>query len=209
MQHFQAPYRGGVATIEPQQHMKDQNVTELLRAWGLGSRAAGEEIFPIVYEELRRIASGQANGDPQATMRATALVNEAFVEFARNPVQDWRDRAQFFAFAATVMRRLMVDYWRRRRAAKRGGSSLPVVFDELVHTPAGAELDIEALDEALTHLATLDATQARIVEMRFFGGMSVPETAQYLNISERTVQREWGMAKAWLSSRLGSVSPRP
>jgi RNA polymerase sigma factor (TIGR02999 family) len=121
---------------------------------------------------------------------------------AKTPIPDWRDRAQFFAFAATVMRRLMVDYWRARQAAKRGGVSERILFDELIHTPSGGQVDMEALDEALTRLSALDEKQARIVELRFFGGMSAAETAAHLGISERTVHREWGMAKAWLSSQL-------
>lgn len=183
--------------------MPDHDVTTLLRAWGSGDQNAAENLFPIVYEELRRLARSQGTRDPQATLQPTALVNEAFLEFAKTPITDWRDRAQFFAFASLVMRRLMVEYWRSRNAAKRGGNAGRILFDELIHTPSGGALDVEALDQALTRLAELDATQARIVELRFFGGMSVEETAQYLGISPRTVYREWGMAKAWLSDCLG------
>ncbi len=180
--------------------MQTQEITTLIRAWGAGDRAACDALFPILYADLRRIAASHARN--QGTLQATALVHESFLEFAKGAKSDWRDRSQFFAFAATVMRRLMVDYWREKSAAKRGGDADRIQFDELIHTPTGESLDVVGLDRALTRLAEMDERQARIVELRFFGGMSAEETAAYLDISVRTVHREWGMAKVWLASEL-------
>jgi RNA polymerase sigma-70 factor, ECF subfamily len=180
--------------------METQEITTLIRAWGAGDRSACDALFPILYNDLRRIAAAHSRN--QGTLQATALVNECFLEFAQGSKSDWRDRAQFFAFAATVMRRLMVDYWREKSTAKRGGDADRILFDELIHTPTGESLDVGALDQALTRLAEMDERQARIVELRFFGGMSAEETAELLGISARTVHREWGMAKAWLASEL-------
>lgn len=182
--------------------MQTEDITTLIRAWSAGDRLASEALFPILYADLRRLARAHARGD--GTLQATALVHESFLEFSKNGKTDWRDRAQFFAFAATVMRRLMVDYWRERNAAKRGGEGERILFDELIHTPTGEALNVEGLDQALTRLGAMDERQARIVELRFFGGLSAEETAQYLGISLRTVHREWGMAKAWLASELGN-----
>lgn len=178
------------------------DVTTLLRAWGDGDRSAGEQLFPLIYEELRRLAGRQGSFDADHTLHATALVHEAFIEFNQGLKSDWRDRAQFFAFAALVMRRLMVDYQRAKRADKRGGSMERIEFDEALHALLPATIDFEILDDALTRLAQLDQTQARVVEMRFFGGMTVVETAEYLGISVRTVNRQWGMAKVWLADNV-------
>lgn len=180
--------------------MESDDITRLIRAWGAGEAGAGEALFPVLYNDLRRLARAHTTGE--GTLQATALVHESFLEFSKNQKADWRDRAQFFAFAATVMRRVMVDYWRERGAAKRGGATDRVLFDELVHTPTGEQLDVGALDAALTKLQAFDERKSRIVELRFFGGMSAEETAAYLGISERTVHREWGLAKAWLGSEL-------
>ncbi|MBS1872379.1 MAG: sigma-70 family RNA polymerase sigma factor [Acidobacteria bacterium] len=181
--------------------MAGKDVTVLLRAWGGGDTAAGEELFETIYQELRRMAARQARAR-EATIHPTALVHEAFIALAAESITDWRDRAQFFAFAAVVMRRLLKDYWRRRQARKRGGDQEWVVFDESVHALIGSGIDVEALDDALTRLAALDATQARIVEYRFYAGLSVDEVAHCLGISPRTVNREWGMAKVWLADQL-------
>ena len=183
--------------------MGETDVTTLLRAWGGGDRAAGDDLFPIIYDELRRIAQAKPGVDAHATFHPTALINEAFLHLASDPKADWRDRTQFFAYAAVVMRNIMVDYSRRKKAGKRGDPDQWVSLDEALYSPAGQELDVEALDDALKRLAELDEAQSRIVELRFFGGMSVEETAQYLQMSVRTVCREWSTAKTWLARKLG------
>ncbi len=157
--------------------MADREITQLLRAWGTGDRTAGDELFTLVYSELYAVARRHALRDPDATVSPTVLINEAFLHLADAPKTDWRDRVQFFAFTATVMRRLMVTYWRNRTALKRGGEFEAVMFDE-----------------------SIAAMQSNGV--LFFGGLSVDETAEYLGISPRTVNRHWGMAKAWLADRL-------
>ena len=153
--------------------------------------------FMPIYGELRRRMLGI-----RGHCRRRRWCMSPFWSSPRGGKSDWRDRAQFFAFAATVMRRLMVDYWREKSAAKRGGDADRILFDELIHTPTGETLDVAGLDQALTRLGEMDERQARIVELRFFGGMSAEETAEYLGVSVRTVHREWGMAKAWLASEL-------
>lgn len=178
------------------------NITVLLRAWGGGDEIAGEQVYSLIYNELRTMARRHAVGADGNTLQPTALVNEAFVRMMGAEAKtDWRDRSQFFAFTAVVMRRVILDYSRFRKAAKRDGGRV-VPFDETLHDLAVHGVDIELLDEALTRLAAVDERQAKIVELRFFGGMSVDETASYLNVSPRTVNREWGLAKAWLASAL-------
>jgi RNA polymerase sigma factor (TIGR02999 family) len=177
-------------------------VTTLLRAWGAGDRSASESLFARVFDELHSLAQYHLRGRPDATLNPTALVNEAFLQLAADPIGDWRDRVQFFAFTAVVMRRLMVDYARNRSAQKRGGGFESIVFDESIHALQSSGVDAEALDAALTDLEKIDSVQARIVELRFFGGLSVEETAEHLGISPRSVVRHWGLAKAWLADRL-------
>ncbi len=186
----------------------NEELTKLLRAWGEGDRRAGENLFPLIYEELRRVARRQG-GASGRTVHPTALVHEAFIELANAEKADWRDRRQFFAFAAVVMRRRVVDHARRKGAGKRGGGLEADRFDEQLHTviaPRASDLDFESLDEALGRLEALDPEQARLVELRFFAGLSVDETAECLGISPRTVAREWGLAKAWLA---GQLRPAP
>ncbi len=183
----------------------NENLTILLRAWGEGDPDAAEHLFPLIYDELRKVArrQGAAAG---GTVQPTALVHEAFIELAGSSKTDWRDRKQFFAFAAVVMRRLVVNHARRRGASKRGGGVEPDCFDEQLHAlispPSPRSIDLEALDSALTRLEALDPQHARIVELRFFAGLSVDETADCLSLSPRTIAREWGLAKAWLASQL-------
>ena len=184
------------------EEQENQDVTLLLRAWSAGDHSVAEELFPLVYGELRALARGHATLAADATVGVTALVNEAFIRLAAASKHDWRDRVQFYAFAAVVMRRLSVDYSRQRRAQKRGGDLECIEFDEAIHAMDQTHIDFENLDRALTALEKLDATQARIVELRFFGGLSVDETAQHLGISPRTVNRAWGMAKVWLAEHL-------
>jgi RNA polymerase sigma factor (TIGR02999 family) len=182
--------------------MVQGEVTTLLRAWGAGDQSVGDQLFQRIYQELRALAQHHLRGRPDATVSPTVLIHEAFLQLAADPKNDWRDRLQFFAFTATVMRRLMIGYARRRGAEKRGGGFESIVFDESIHALLDRGIDLAALDDALDALEKLDPVQGRIVELRFFGGLTVEEVAEHLGISPRTVIRQWGFAKAWLADRL-------
>jgi RNA polymerase sigma factor (TIGR02999 family) len=175
----------------------------MLQAWARGDKDAAERVFPLVYDQLRRLAARQLRRERRGhTLQPTALVHEAYVRLAGQRAAEWPDRAHFFAMAARVMRHVLVDHARRNRAAKRGGSACRVSLDEA--SPAGRPLELEvvALDEALEELAALDPDQARIVELRFFAGMTVEEVAAALGVSAATVQRDWRTARAWLYRRI-------
>ncbi|MFN7942811.1 MAG: sigma-70 family RNA polymerase sigma factor [Thermoanaerobaculia bacterium] len=182
-------------------------VTALLKAWRDGDAAALDRLVPLVYEDLRRIAGQRLRrASSGETLQPTALVHEAFLRLVHGKI-DWRSRAHFFAVASTTMRNVAVDYARRRLAQKRGGAAVQV---ELA-LDSGAEgappaIDIVALDQALDRLAALDARQAKVVELRFFAGLSLEETAEVLGCSAITVQREWRSARAWL---FRALFPRP
>jgi RNA polymerase sigma factor (TIGR02999 family) len=181
-----------------------EDVTGLLRAWSKGDAEAGERLVPLVYDQLRRQAARHLRRERRDhTLRPTGLVHEAYLRLVEQREAAWQNRGQFFAVAAQVMRRILVDHARQHRAHKRGGSWCRVTLDE---AEAGAapepDLDILALEEALTELAGLDADKARMVELRFFGGLSLPETAAALGVSQSTVSREWRMARAWLYRRI-------
>jgi len=184
-------------------HSSPPRVTELLHLAASGQKEAEDELVSLVYGELRHIAQRLMRREPGAhTLQTTALVHEAYVRLMGTNVPRFNDRTHFFAIAATVMRRVLVDYARARRAAKRdGGVVLPYEETGLAVNLTQPDQFL-ALDSALTRLAALDARQSRIVEMRFFAGMSVEETADALKISERTVKREWKLAKAWLYGEL-------
>lgn len=174
-------------------------VTALLRAWAQGDEAAGERLFPILYGELRRQAARYMRRERRShTLQPSGLVNEAYLRLAGSPDLDWHSRAQFFAIAARVMRRVLVDHARRRMAAKREGCHV-TLGDADAPVPPMELLDLE---EALKELVVLDPRQARVVELRFFGGLDVEETALALGLSARTVKREWRTARAWLQKRL-------
>ena len=178
-------------------------VTKLLRAWAQGDEAAGERLFPILYGELRRQAGRYMRRERRShTLQPSGLVNEAYLRLAASPDLDWHDRAHFFAIAARVMRQVLVDHARRRRAAKREGCH--VTLDD-ADAPAAAP-DLLDLEHALEELAALDPRQARVVELRFFGGLDVDETADVMGLSARTVKREWQTARAWLQHRLAHAS---
>jgi RNA polymerase sigma-70 factor (ECF subfamily) len=174
-------------------------VTVLLRAWAQGDEAAGDRLFAILYSELRRQAGRYMRRERRShTLQPSGLVHEAYLRLAASPDLDWHDRAHFFAIAARVMRQVLVDHARRRRAAKREGCH--VTFEEADAPVAPPEvLDLE---NALKELVVLDPQQARVVELRFFGGLDVQETAEVMGLSERTVKREWQTARAWLQHRL-------
>lgn len=181
------------------------DVTTLLRAWGSGDRTVSDELFETIYSQLRAIARQHLRAQSGLTLTPTVLINEAFLELNRNPKNDWRDRVQFFAFTATVMRRLMSAHARRRSAAKRGSNAEAVTFEDDAYPVFDRGVDAAELDDALTELEQLEPLQARIVELRFFGGLTVEEAAQATGMSERTVIRQWGFAKVWLAGRLGAA----
>lgn len=182
-------------------------ITQLLDDWSDGDRAALEKLLPIVYGELRRLARRELRRErPGHTLQPTALVHELYVRLVEQKRASWENRAQFFGVAAQLMRRILVDHARAHVAAKRGGVSPRLSLDEVpdaVDIGLAPAFEILAVDRALTRLAELDAEQARIVELRFFSGLSVEETAHVLGRSPRTIKREWRLAKAWLYQRLG------
>ena len=186
-------------------------VTALLLRWQDGDAAALEQLLPLVYEELRRMAARQRRGErPVHTLQPTALVHEAYLRLIDVQRVDWQNRAQFFGIAAQLMRRVLVDHARARQALKRGGPAIPVSLDGFepgAPTPGLGFADLVDLDGALTRLAALDADQARIVELRFFGGLTVEETASLVGSSPATVKRDWSSAKAWLFRELGGLAP--
>lgn len=178
-------------------------VSQLLVEWGQGDQEALSRLMPLVYNELRRLASRKLRGErPDHTLHTTALAHEAYLALVDQRRANWQNRAQFFAIAAQLMRRILVDYARSQRAAKRGGDYLKLSLDEVVALSDEKSADLLALDEALDRLANLDPQQSRVVELRVFGGLSVEETAEALGISPRTVKREWSMARAWLHQQL-------
>ena len=184
-------------TVKPQ---SPESVTALLQAWNAGDEEAGRRLIPLVYSELRRRAGGYLRRErPGHTLQPTALVHEAYLRLVglQGP---WRSRSQFFGVASNLMRRILVDHARRRRAAKRDG--VRVVFDEAVQPAAEPELDLVRLDEALSELSALDARQGRLVELRYFGGLTLDEAAELLGVSLATVKRDWTLARAWLYDRL-------
>ncbi len=180
-----------------------EGVTELLRAWSEGDRGALDRLVPLVYAELRRRANAQlARERGHHTLQPTALVHEAFLKLVDQRSARWENRAQFFAVSAQLMRRILVDHARARGAAKRGGAVVRVSLDEAGEPSAAAEPDVLHLHQALERLAELDERQARVVELRYFGGLSIDEAAAVLGVSEITVKRDWAMARAWLFREL-------
>lgn len=179
-------------------------VTKLLRDWSQGDALALEKLIPLVFEDLRKIAGSLFQRESEGhTLQPTALVNEVYFRLIDQRQVQWQNREQFFAVAAMLMRRILVDYAKRRQTVKRGSQTVKIPLDEAIGIPlAAANLDMEALDEALTRLAEIDPRQSRIVEMRFFVGLSHEEIAEILNISVTTVKREWKTAKLWLFREL-------
>ena len=174
-------------------------VSRLLKAWGHGNEAALNRLIPLVYEELRKIAHYQMIREMAGhTLQTTALINEAYLRLIGAADTPWQDRAHFFALSAQLMRRVLVDHARGRGRAKRGGAIRKVPLEESIAIPVRQDTDIVELDDALNSLAAVDARKAKTVELRFFGGFSVEETAKMLNVSVRTVMNDWKFAKAWL-----------
>lgn len=181
------------------------DVTGLLLAWGAGDQVAGEQLLPAVYEELhRQAARAMRREHDEHTLQATALVHEAYLRLVDQRRVEWRNRAQFFGVAAEIMRRILVDHARARHAAKRGGDAKRVTLGDADAADESSErgLDILALHDALERLAALDAAQARVVELRYFGGLNIEETAEAMSISPATVKREWAVARGWLRREL-------
>jgi RNA polymerase sigma factor (TIGR02999 family) len=179
------------------------SITELLIAWSEGRRDALDEMLPLVYGELRQLASRYLRREPDAhTLQPTALVHEAFVRLVDQRRVRWKNRAHFYGVAAQVMRRILVDHARARKAGKRGKGWDRVPLVEDAAASPGADVDVLALDDALTRLGAFDPQQARIVELRYFGGLTIDETALAIGISPATVVREWTIAKAWLRNEL-------
>ncbi len=179
--------------------MSPQELTHLLADWGKGDRSALDKLFPLVQDELRRIARRQMNQErPDHTLQATALVNEAYLKLAGHEAFDLHDRAHFFALCAQVMRHVLIDHARAHTRDKRGGGAIQVSLNDAA-APVEEEAEhLIALDNALRYLERVDPQKSKIVELRYFSGLSIDETAEILNISARTVRREWQRAKAWL-----------
>ena len=198
----------------------DRPVTQLLAQWRSGNEQALGELTALIYQELRNLAQRHLRKErPNHTIQRTALVHEAFVRLVHQQSVDWQSRAHFFGLASNLMRRILVDHARARLASKRGGGAAMVSLDEITnpsdqddapgayipepqHLDGETDDDVTAIDEALTRLAVLDERQARIVEMRYFGGLTIEETAQAMEISDATVKREWTLARAWLRREL-------
>ena len=179
------------------------NVTALLLKWGKGDDDARERLIPLVHQELHRIARRCMAGERVGhSLQATALVNEAYVRLVDGKAVEWHDRAHFLAVSGRVMRRILVDHARARRAQKRGGEGARVTFDEALVVTDEPRQNFVALDDALEALAKFDERKSRVVELRFFGGLSVDETASVLNVSRDTVMRDWRLAKAWLQGEM-------
>ncbi len=182
-------------------------VTQLLVAWGNGDEAARDQLMPLVYDELHRLAHQYMNRErPGHTLQTSALVNEAFVRLVGQRDVHWQNRAHFFGIAAQMMRRILVDYARNRHYAKRGGSARQVSLNEALIVSEERSAEVVALDDALKSLAIMDQRKSQIVELRFFGGLSIEETAEVLAVSPGTVMRDWTLAKAWLRREMTADS---
>lgn len=182
-------------------------VTRLLRAWGGGDPAALDQLTPVIYAELRRRAhSYMKNERRDHTLQTTALANEAWMRLVDVSAVDWKDRAHFFAIAANMMRRILVDAARARGRGKRGGAAQRVDFDEIPDISSRRDREVLAIDEALETLARLDPRKAKVIELRFFGGLSVEETAEVLKLHEQTVLRDWRLARVWLMREIRGQS---
>jgi RNA polymerase sigma factor (TIGR02999 family) len=178
-------------------------ITEMLRAWSDGDPKALDRLAPLVYAELHRLARGYMRDERAGhVLQSTALINEAWLRLIEWKDAKWQNRAHFFGVAAQMMRRILVDFARERGAVKRGGSAQKISLEEAVFVSAERGAEIIALDDALNTLSEFDARKSRVVEMRFFGGLGVEETAEVLKLSPRTIKREWNLARAWLYREL-------
>lgn len=183
----------------PTENSTPGDVTQLLAAWRNGDRSALDRMIPLVYDELRAVAGRMLRRDSLSpTLQPTALVHEAYLRLVNRPAPDWQNRAHFYGIAANLIRNILVDRARAQRADKRGGEAQRLSLDENLAVAQRKEMDLVALDDALQGLARLDPQQCRIVELRFFTGLSIEETAEVLGVSPSTVKRDWVLAKTWL-----------
>jgi RNA polymerase sigma factor (TIGR02999 family) len=183
-------------------------ITRLLQEWCAGSYGALDQLLPLVYEELHRAARRQmARENSGHTLQTTALIHEVYLRLVKLPEVDWQNRAHFYAVCSMMMRRILTDLARARLSQKRGGGTVQVAFEEQQVNGGGRSFDLLALDDAVNRLAQFDPRKGQVVELRFFGGLSVEETAQVLKISQETVQRDWRMAKVWLLRELAPEHP--
>ena len=186
-----------------------ERVSKLLLNWGQGDQGAREALIPLVYDELRRLARRHLRRErPDHTLQSAALVNEAYLRLIRQEQPQWQNRAHFFGVAAQLMRHILVDHARNRAAAKRGAGAPRLTLDPDIALPQERDLDLIALDVALNELAALDPQQSRLVELRFFGGLSIEETSVVLGVSPATVKREWATARAWLQREMRNKETR-
>lgn len=182
------------------------SVTQLLKAWSHGDQSARDQVMSLVYQELRRMAHRHMRKErPGHTLQTSALVHEAYVRLVDQTEVEWRNRAHFYGIAAQMMRRILVDHARSRQYAKRGGDARPVSLDEGAIVSEARTAEVMALDEALVSLAAVDQRKSQIVELRFFGGLSIEETAGVLAVSPGTVMRDWTLAKAWLRREMSAT----
>lgn len=189
-------------TMSSNSHEAGQ-VTQLLERWSLGDQSALDELTPLVYNELRHVAEAYLRRErPDHTLQATALVNEAYLRLIGHKQGRWQGRKHFYGIAARLMRQVLVEHARKHKAEKRGGGRVVVTLDHYEDVADNPEVDILAVHEALQRLARFDEQQARIVELRFFGGLSIEETAETLGVGHATIEREWAMARAWLRNEL-------
>jgi RNA polymerase sigma factor (TIGR02999 family) len=180
-------------------------ITQLLEAWRNGDKAALDRLISLLYPELHQIASYYLRGESEgSTLQCTALVHEAYLRLVGRSDHDWKNRSHFIGVAAQIMRTMLVDRARARSAQKRGGGSVTLSLDESIDAPFTPNMDLLSVDQALTQLARLDPQQGRIVELRFFGGLTNEEAAEVLGISRSTVKRDWNMAKAWMFRELSA-----
>ena len=185
-----------------------EEVTQLLKDWSGGDEGALGKLIPLVQPELHRLAHHYMSRERAGhTLQTTALLNEAYLQLVDDPKRNWQNRTHFMAAAAQLMRRIIVDYARERRSLKRGGGALKVSLDEAALVTEKQSEELLALDEALERLEVQDPRKSQIVELRYFGGLTVEETAEFLKLSHRTVKREWRMAKAWLYRALSGEEP--
>lgn len=187
-----------------------QDVTRLLIAWSHGDETARDQLFSAVYGELRKIAHNRLRGERQGRSLLTSdLVHEAFLRLVKPEQVNWHNRAHFFAFSAKIMRRILINHARDQKALKRGGGMITLTLDEAVDVAKQEDVDLVALDEALKLLETLDPRQLQIVELRYFAGLTIDETAAVMGISKATVSREWDHAKLWLHNEISRVGEKP
>lgn len=187
--------------------MPDSSPTALLLAWGHGDAAAFDQLVPLVHDELQRVARRyMARERPDHTLQATALVNEVYLRLIETDRVQWQNRAHFFAVAARMMRRILVDFARARLSDKCGGGVQRVTLDDAVAVAQAPSVDLVALDEALERLGSIDSRQSQIVELRFFGGLTLDEAAAVLKVSRDTVKRDWRFAKLWLARELSAIA---